>query len=227
MRAKPGMVAALLLTVSRGPLLGQQPRDMAAYLMADRSQEIALARSAAPHEVSDSASVLVLTPNGFVEAAHGSNGFVCVVLRSFAGGVEDPDFFDSRIRGPACFNPPGARTALAAMLRQMDAVMKGTPPAQIPDLLARAYAAGDLLQPANGAMTYMLSPLQYLDPEHAAHHWKPHLMFFYDRGEPAALWGAGGFSAPIINGSAADPHAPFLTLLVPTRRWADGTPASP
>ena len=52
-------------------------------------------------------------------------------------------------------------------------------------------------------------------------------MFYYDGAMPASTWGAGGMSAPVINGSAGDPHSPVLTLLVPVRQWSDGTPAMP
>ena len=72
-------------------------------------------------------------------------------------------------------------------------------------------------------MAYMLSPEQYLldaDPR-----WMPHVMFYYDRSLPAAAWGAGSVTHTVIDGSAADPHSPVLVLIIPVRRWSDGTPA--
>ncbi len=48
-----------------------------AYLMADRSAEVALARSAAPESISHDAEVLVLGRQGFDVAINGKNGFVC------------------------------------------------------------------------------------------------------------------------------------------------------
>jgi hypothetical protein len=71
----------------------------------------------------------------------------------------------------------------------------------------------------------MLSPQQYLGDDDP--HWMPHVMFYYDRSMPAAAWGAGGFTAPIIDGSVGDPHSPVVTLLIPVPRWSDGTPALP
>jgi hypothetical protein len=53
----------------------------------------------------------------------------------------------------------------------------------------------------------------------------PHLMFFYDKTTPASAFGAAGPTAPIINGSAGDPHAPVLTIFVPVRQWSDGSSA--
>lgn len=46
-----------------------------AYLM-DRASEIALARSAAPDNVSQNATIRVLTSSGYETAVRGTNGFV-------------------------------------------------------------------------------------------------------------------------------------------------------
>ena len=74
---KISTVAVLLgCTVSLAPSsAAQQLADLAPYLMADRAAEVALARTAAPRALSDSARVLVLTRKGFVEAVAGRNGF--------------------------------------------------------------------------------------------------------------------------------------------------------
>jgi hypothetical protein len=74
-------------------------------------------------------------------------------------------------------------------------------------------------------MAFMLSPEQHLSESDP--HFVPHLMFYFDRSQPATAWGAGDISAPIIDGSAGDPSAPVLTLLIPVRRWSDGTTAVP
>jgi hypothetical protein len=74
-------------------------------------------------------------------------------------------------------------------------------------------------------MAYMLSPDQHLadtDP-----HWVPHVMFYFDTSIPSASFGVGGDFAPIIDGSAGDPDASYITLLIPVRRWSDGKPAMP
>src|SRR6202050_5988702 len=56
------------------------------YLM-DRNAAIALARSAAPEDISKDASVLVLTPNGWETAVKGTNGVVCMVGAAWGGRV--------------------------------------------------------------------------------------------------------------------------------------------
>jgi hypothetical protein len=214
--AIPTFVAAFSLGAQKVP-------DVTPYLDADREAEVALARTAAPSNVSEKATVLVLTPKGYIEAARGTNGFTCVVMRSFAAAPDDPDFWNPRVRAPHCFNPPAVRTVLPAMLAQIDWALAGATAAELNARIKQAYAAKRLTMPAAGAMAYMLSPKQRLSD--ADPHWMPHLMFYYDRALKATTFGAGGMTAPIIDASAGDPTGPMQVLYIPTRTWSDGTPA--
>src|SRR6185437_8730066 len=63
------------------------------YLM-PRDAEIALARSAAPPSISGNAEILILAKDGFGAAVKGSNGFVCMVARSWSAEYSDPGFWD-------------------------------------------------------------------------------------------------------------------------------------
>src|SRR5438445_4092909 len=112
---------AALASLAAQPIGAEQAPDFAPYPMADGAAEVALARTAAPRHVSDSATVLVLTRNGFVEAARGTNGFTCLVLRSFAGNIGDPDFWNPRVRAPHCFNPPAVRDRKSTRLNSSHA----------------------------------------------------------------------------------------------------------
>jgi hypothetical protein len=219
------LLSAAFTLAAAGSMRAQQSPDLTPYLIADRATEVAMARSAAPRNVSDSATVLVLTRTGYVEAAHGTNGFTCLVLRSFLGGLDDPTFWSPKVRAPNCYNPPAARTVVLEIERRAEWIMTGVNRTDIIARTRRAYATHEFPMPAAGAMTYMLSHDQYLADTNP--HWMPHLMFFYDRSLPGAAWGAGGMTAPIIDGSASDPGYPVLTLLIPVRQWSDGTPAMP
>lgn len=220
------LALAALACLAARPIGAQQVPDLAPYFMADTAAEVALARTAAPRYVSDSATVLVLTRGGYVQAARGTNGFSCLVERSFAGDIGDPNFWNPRVRAPHCFNPPAVRTVLPAALKRAEWILGGVSLTEIAARTERAYATHEFPMPAAGAMAYMLSPKQYLqdaDPQC----WVPHVMFYFDRSLPPAAWGAGGYTNTVIDGSAGDPHSPVFTLLIPVRRWSDGTPALP
>lgn len=222
MRLRIFTSAALTLLAARA-LHAQHAPDLTPYLIADRNAEIALARSGAPGNVSDSAAVLVLERKGFVQAASGTNGFTCLALRSFTGATSDPAFWNPKVVAPSCFNAPAVRTVLGPILKRIDWIIAGVPLAEVDARTERGYASHTFPTPAPGAMAYMTSARQHLldaDP-----HWLPHLMFFYDRATPASAFGAAGMNAPVINGSAGDAHAPVLTLFVPVRMWSDGSAA--
>src|SRR5277367_2574036 len=53
------------------------------YLIFDEKSEVALARSAAPGFISDGAEVMVLGREGYRTAVKGTNGFLCIVERSW------------------------------------------------------------------------------------------------------------------------------------------------
>ena len=86
------------------------------YLM-PRDAEMALARSAAPANVSDHATIKVLTKSGFAVAQQGDNGNVCLVMRGFSAPTYTPAQFrdlvyDPMVRAPICFTAPAAKVAL-------------------------------------------------------------------------------------------------------------------
>src|SRR6266581_6775179 len=103
------------------------------YLMTDRNAEIALARSAAPEAISRDATILVLGPHGYETAVEGKNGFVCVVERGWMGlfdGELSANFWNPKIRGPVCFNPPAARSILPITYKRTEMVLAGQSQAQ-------------------------------------------------------------------------------------------------
>jgi hypothetical protein len=216
-------IAVIALAMAR-PLSAQQKNpDLAPFMIADPAAEVALARTAAPRSITDSATVLVLVRNGFVEAHHGSNGFTCAVLRGFDGATTDPNFWNSKVRSPVCLNPPASRTVLPTLMKRAEWIMAGVDTTKVNARTKKAYAAHEFALPAAGAMAYMLSHQQNLGGDDP--HWMPHLMFYYDRSMPASAWGAGDGKSPIIDATGAAP-SPLMVLLVPVPQWSDGTPAA-
>src|SRR6185437_5011185 len=80
------------------------------YLISDETSEVALARSAAPGFISDGAEVMVLGREGYKTAVKGTNGFLCIVERSWAQGTNEAEFWNPKIRAPHCFNAQAAKS---------------------------------------------------------------------------------------------------------------------
>src|SRR5580658_8736096 len=157
------------------------------YLMPDRNEEINLARSAAPDSISRDAEVLVLSRHGYETAVQGKNGFVCVVQRSWTAGIDDPNFWNPKLRAPICFNPAAARSYLQQQIKKTEWILGGQTKAQMFDDLKSALDRKELPPVEAGAMCYMMSKQQYLGDRDKQ--WHPHLMFFLPLTEPAT-WGA-------------------------------------
>src|SRR5215469_11110994 len=94
------------------------------YLM-DRDAEIALARSAAPPSIAKDATVMVLVKHGYETAVEGTNGFVCMVGRTWTDGFDRPEFWNPKNRGPACYNPQAARSVLPIDLMRTKFALAG------------------------------------------------------------------------------------------------------
>jgi hypothetical protein len=188
------------------------------YLMADRNAEVAMARTAAPSAISDQAEVLVLGPHGYETAVKGTNGFVCVVLRSWTAGFDDPEFWNPKIRGPLCATASAARSYLPLLLERTKWVLAGKPQAQLPDAVKTALDRRELPTLDTVVVTYMMSKQGYLGDQNG--HWHPHLMLFAPQTD-ASTWGANLGGSPIIG--VGDPADRVTTFLIPVRKWSDGT----
>jgi hypothetical protein len=195
---------------ARGPI--------APYLM-DRQAEVALARTGAPSAISANADVLVLTTNGFVTAVKGTNGWVCVVERSWNAGFNDSEFWNPVERGPDCYNPPAARTEIPILIQITRWAVSGLTIPQMEERTAAAYADHSFRQPEPGAFGFMLSKLGHLN--HTNGPWFPHMMFFVPR-DQSPNYGANVDDSP--TNSVDRPYLSTL-IMVPVLQWSDGSPA--
>jgi len=198
------------------------------YLMPDRNAEVALARSAAPDSISREAKVLVLGPHGYKTAVEGKNGFVCVVERGWMGPFEgelSANFWNPKIRGPVCFNPPAARSILPMTYKRTEMVLAGQSKAQIIEGIKSFIKQGlPPLEP--GAMSYMMSKDQYLS-DNGHHNWIAHLMFYTPLMDGAA-WGADLSNSPVmLNPQFSGAPEPIDVFMVPAGLWSDGTADPP
>jgi hypothetical protein len=192
------------------------------YLMSDQAAEIALARSAAPPSVSADAEILVLGPHGYGVAVAGKNGFTCLVERSWFAGLRDAGFWNSRIRGPDCYNRQAARSVLPTFLTRTKWVLAGASRNELVARTRAAMAAGQVRTPGTGSMNYMLSKHGYLgDGPHGP--WHPHLMFFMPPMQ-ASDWGADLPGTHIFAARADAGVDPYSLFFIPVAAWSDGSP---
>ena len=221
------LVAALLstswLAQAQGPAASYpQMAPIDQYLMADRNAEIAMARSAAPPAISGDAEVLVLGRHGYETAIRGKNGFVCVVERSWMSPFDFAQFWNPKMRGPICFNPPAVRSILPLTLKRTDLVLAGLSKAQIIDGI-KAFETKELPALEPGAMCFMMSSQGYLND--SAGHWVPHLMFYIPLTDPK-VWGADLPGSPVmLNPQFQGAPEPITEFMIAVHNWSDGTAA--
>ena len=192
------------------------------YLMPDRDAEIALARSAAPDAISGDAKVLVLGRHVYETAVEGKNGFVCVVERGWMSPSDAPEFWNPKLRGPVCFNPPAARSVLPTTYKRTEMVLAGRTKAEIVEGNKAAFEKGELPPLESGAMSYMMSKEAYLT-DHGDHN-LAHLMF-YAPPLDAKVWGADLPKSPVMLIPQFKDAQPIDVFIVPVGRWSDGSSA--
>jgi len=213
--ARPGRAAD-----AKTPYASMAPLDQ--YLMADRNAEIALARSAAPDAISRDAKILVLGRYAYETAVEGKNGFVCVVERGWMSPSDAPEFWNPKIRGPICFNPPAARSVLPATYKRTEMVLAGRTRAEIIEGNKAAFEKGELPPLEPGAMSYMMSKGAYLtdnDDHNVAH------LMFYAPPLDGKAWGADLPKSPVMLNPQFKGAQPIDVFVVPVGRWSDGSVA--
>jgi hypothetical protein len=207
----------------------EQMGPLSRYLMPDRRSEIVLARTGAPPAISGHATVLVFTPQGYVTAEKGSNGFTCLVERSWMSPFSSSEFWNYKNRSPICYNPPASRTILVYTLRRAKLVVAGQTKAAMLASIRAAVARKQLPVPEPGSMSYMLSKNGYLADGAGA--WMPHLMVYAPQSASVgngASWGANLAGSPIVfDTSHHIVPEPETIFMIPVARWSDGTAGPP
>ena len=233
-RRRLGIAACLSFTLILGLIAIKQGRTQVSktaypnmapldqYLMTDRNAEIALARSAAPDAISDAAKILVLGRHGYETAVEGKNGFVCAVERGWMSPSGAPEFWNPKIRGPICFNPPAARSVLPVTYKRTEMVLAGRTQAEIIEGNKAAFEKGELPPLEPGAMSYMMSKSAYLtdDDDHNLAH-----LMFYEPPLDGKDWGADLPKSPLMLIRQFKGAQPIEVLIVPLGRWSDGSAA--
>jgi hypothetical protein len=198
----------------------QAPR--AAYPVPPRAlpegEEIALALSAAPDEVSSKADVWVLRGVEFARARTGTNGCACIVSRDLHEGS----------LYPICFDQEGARTLLFREMMETSLRAKGLSEAEVRKSVQDASARGELSVPSKPSLAYMMSPKQILFSSQDSSgrrvgSWQPHIMLSGVNVSKKQI-GLPERSRYLYIQAGGEPSSLHdLVILLPV--WSDNTPA--
>jgi hypothetical protein len=217
----PWHCSTMLSLIVSTAIGAQTPTAKSAYPSPPRplpeAEEIALAVTAAPDEISASADVYVLRGTDFVKARAGTNGCACMVGRDLHDGS----------RYPVCFDQEGARTLLHREIMESSLRAKGTAEADVQRAVDAAYAKGELRMPAKSSVAYMMSPKQVLFSSPKADGvrvgpWSPHLMLMLPGVVPSQLGLAHDSKVDIIQ--IHDRGESHSELVVKVPSWSDGRP---
>ena len=185
------------------------------YLM-QKDEEVALAKSAAPSNISDHATIKVLTANGYQVIREGDNGFVCLVMRGWSAPTYTPAQFrdlvyDPKVLAPICFDPLASRTVMPYYELRSKLGMENKTPDQIGQGIEAAYARGELPKREGVSFAYMWSADQNLAS--GVGHWHPHMMVFSPHYKNSML-GANAFGSSLPTVSD-DEGTPFAVVVIP------------
>jgi hypothetical protein len=214
------MAALVLVLLSmqvatvRGQTLEHPP--LSEYMMPQEA-EVALAKSAAPQNISDHATIRILTTSGYKVVHQGDNGFVCMVMRGFTGA---PTFapaqlrmflnYDPKTRAPICFDPQAVRTVLPHYDLRTKLGLEGKTPDQIAEAVKSAYDRGQIPKRSGVSFAYMWSADQVLGP---VGHWHPHMMAYAPNYENSSLGNnEPGSHLPAV---IEDAGTPFAVVVIP------------
>jgi hypothetical protein len=164
----PRMLLAFILLGSTNAAFAQTEIPKAAYNFSlPREERIKLAKSAAPPEISDHATVYALDKTGYLKVQDGTNGFSCFVDRQTPLNLE-----------PTCFDAEGSATTLISRFYAEDQRAKGKSEEEIKAGIDAAYKAGKFHAPAKPGIVYMMSDQGVLFVSGKLVHIPAHLMFY-------------------------------------------------
>jgi len=137
-----------------------------------RERQIELALSAAPTEVSSKATVYILGPKGYEKVREGTNGFSCLIERSFKATTQTSS-------APACFDAEGSGSIMLAYLRREELRAQGKSEEEVKEDIAEGYKDGRFKVPGPGFL-YMMSNenFVYNNVSGKSGFVPPHLMFY-------------------------------------------------
>jgi len=173
-----------------------------------RERQIELALSAAPTEVSNKAAVYILGPKGYEKVHEGTNGFSCLIERSFKGTTQTSS-------APACFDAVGSGSIMVAYLRREELRAEGKSEEEIKEDIAERYKDGRIKVPGPGFL-YMMSNENFVyDSESKKSGFVPPHLMFYAPNKTANDVGYDSVSptmVPHLTGSGIGPESLLVVM---------------
>ena len=166
----PRMFFPLLLVGTSTLAAAQTVAPKAAYdFSLPREERIKLAKSAAPPEISEHATVYVLDRSGYARVQEGTNGFSCFVDRQTPLNLE-----------PTCFDAEGSASTLPTRIYAEEQRAKGKTEEEIKAGIEAGYKAGKFRAPGKPGIVYMMSEkgMLFIADAHKMVPLPPHLMFY-------------------------------------------------
>lgn len=157
------LVAGVVLLGSASSLDGQaitaEQTSNRAFLMPVAEEE-ALALSAAPSSVSSAAGLYLLGSEGYEHVRTSTNGFECIVLRSFAGAPGSKPTDGPDVQVPACFNEAAASSIVKHAVLASRLHASGADAETITANVLTRLASGAIRPPSGLAFAHMRSAEQ-------------------------------------------------------------------
>lgn len=203
-------------------LLGSSSLSAQGYPVMPRalpdSEEIVLARSAAPAEISGAAAIHAVRGGKAVQLRAGTNGCSCMVARDLHEGS----------LYPICFDVEGTKSVLPRELMEVSLRSIGRSEDAIAKAVDSAYQAGALRPPATLAIAYMMSSRQILFSSPLAEGvrvgaWHPHIMLYVPNATAEQLGLRADSRVGVIAVGAPNTRRAEIIIKVP--EWADGAAA--
>jgi hypothetical protein len=166
----PRMFFPLLLVGTSVLVAAQAEAPKAAYdFSLPREERIKLAKSAAPPEISEHATVYVLDRSGYARVQEGTNGFSCFVDRQTPLNLE-----------PTCFDAEGSASTLPTRIYAEEQRAKGKTEEEIKAGIEAGYKAGKFRAPGKPGIVYMMSEkgMLFIADANKMVPLPPHLMFY-------------------------------------------------
>jgi hypothetical protein len=192
------------LAAQKNPQLPVPPVELS------RADQIRIAKSAAPEDLSKNAKVWVLENGHYIVAVQGTSGMGCTIIRTRPNELT-----------PQCGDAEADATILTIYRFWTEQRLAGKTQDEIKAEVKSRLTSGQLRAPQHPALIYMTSSVQVISDPNGENrtHFIPHLMIFYPNMQKKAMEipESNSMDVPIL----ADEDSPMSQLVVVLRDWTE------